>query len=399
MYTVCPKCALTLVVTAADLRIAQGFVRCGRCSNVFNALARLSEERQTKTAQPQPQPAPPREPESSQPPPQPQDDEDAIPESALEFDPQAADVSKVFVEPPPNPEWDAATGKFRALARETAEPDDTQPEAVSASLEDTGTHLEIELDASFLEAAHSSAVDEPAAADERTAEPLHGSERRATAPREAEYASTQAAAAARESETAPETEAGSADEAQSGDAAETGYQRVSRLSYLWGAGTGALVLLLAAQLVHHYRSELATNAQLYGPLTAVYSALGIPLVPRWNLGAYDVRQLGASADSADTGRITVRASVKNVARQAQPLPLLRVTLQDRFGNRIAARDVPPQSYLPRAVPPSSFLSAGQRIDAEMAFVDPGSSAVGFEIDACLPSPEGAIACANEPSAR
>ncbi len=43
MFTVCPKCALTLVVTAADLRIAQGYVRCGRCSSVFNALARLSE--------------------------------------------------------------------------------------------------------------------------------------------------------------------------------------------------------------------------------------------------------------------------------------------------------------------------------------------------------------------
>ena len=47
MFTVCPKCALTLVVTAADLRVAQGYVRCGRCSSVFNALARLTEERQS----------------------------------------------------------------------------------------------------------------------------------------------------------------------------------------------------------------------------------------------------------------------------------------------------------------------------------------------------------------
>src|SRR5579863_10354358 len=46
MFTVCPKCALTLVVTAADLRIAQGYVRCGRCSSVFNALARLTDDRQ-----------------------------------------------------------------------------------------------------------------------------------------------------------------------------------------------------------------------------------------------------------------------------------------------------------------------------------------------------------------
>ena len=44
MFTVCPKCALTLAVTAADLRVAQGYVRCGRCSRVFNALARLTDE-------------------------------------------------------------------------------------------------------------------------------------------------------------------------------------------------------------------------------------------------------------------------------------------------------------------------------------------------------------------
>ena len=52
MFTVCPKCALTLTVTAADLRIAQGFVRCGQCTNVFNALLALSDERQPQTAPP-----------------------------------------------------------------------------------------------------------------------------------------------------------------------------------------------------------------------------------------------------------------------------------------------------------------------------------------------------------
>jgi hypothetical protein len=168
---------------------------------------------------------------------------------------------------------------------------------------------------------------------------------------------------------------------------------------LWGAGTAALIVLLAAQIIHHYRHDLAANERLYGPLTALYSALGVSLVPRWNLEAYDVRQLGASADSTHAGQITVRASIKNTARQPQPLPLLRVILQDRFGNRIAARDVPPKSYLPSAIPPSSFLSAGQRIDAEMAFVDPGSNAVGFEIDACLPVPGGSVSCANDAGTR
>jgi hypothetical protein len=156
-----------------------------------------------------------------------------------------------------------------------------------------------------------------------------------------------------------------------------------------------LVLLLSGQIVHHYRNDLAATAAFNGPMTTLYSALGMKLVPRWNVGAYEVRQLGASTAADAPGQIMVRASVKNGAQQAQPLPLLRVTLQDRFGNRIAARDVPPQSYLPRAIPTSSLLSSGQRIDAEMAFVDPGSNAVGFEIDACLPAPGGGMSCAND----
>src|ERR1700737_3209194 len=100
MFTVCPKCALTLVVTAADLRVAQGYVRCGRCSNVFNALARLSEDRQSAAAAhapssepraPQPQAlaeelTPPEQAEGS-----PDTDDDAIPETALEFNPDATD--------------------------------------------------------------------------------------------------------------------------------------------------------------------------------------------------------------------------------------------------------------------------------------------------------------------
>lgn len=171
------------------------------------------------------------------------------------------------------------------------------------------------------------------------------------------------------------------------------------LGHWWSVGTAVLVILLAGQIVNHYRHDLATHERLYKPLTRLYAALGVPLVPRWNLGAYDVRQLGASADNANAGEITVRASVKNTAKQPQPLPLLRVTLQDRFGNRIAARDVPPKSYLPSAIPASTFLSAGQRVDAEMAFIDPGSNAVGFEIDACLPEPGGSIACANDTSTR
>ena len=140
--------------------------------------------------------------------------------------------------------------------------------------------------------------------------------------------------------------------------------------------------------------QIPADARLNRPLTALYAAIGTPLVPRWDLHAYDVRQLGASVAPGAAGVITVRASVRNAAQQAQPLPLLRVTLQDRFGNRLASSDVPPRLYVAPAVH-GAELASGQRIDAEMGFVDPGANAVGFEIDACLPARGGGVTCAND----
>src|SRR5437870_4892057 len=151
MLTICPKCALTLLVTAEDLRVAQGYVRCGRCSSVFNALARLTEERQEPEGPPERAPtqpsleespasaptsaasAPARARENDAPPPPPPpavSDEDAIPDDALEFDPATTDASSVFVEPPPSPEWSAATGTFKAMMaanQEAVQPQEPRP--------------------------------------------------------------------------------------------------------------------------------------------------------------------------------------------------------------------------------------------------------------------------------
>jgi predicted Zn finger-like uncharacterized protein len=164
---------------------------------------------------------------------------------------------------------------------------------------------------------------------------------------------------------------------------------------LWVAGAAVLSLALVAQAIHHNRHDLATNAVLNRPLTNFYKAIGVTLVPNWDLTAYDVRQLGASTNERGPGTLTVRASLKNNASQALPLPLLRITMQDRYGNRIATRDVLPVGYVPGTVPADAQLGTGQRLDAEMTFKDPGQDAVGFEIDACLPSANGRIACAND----
>jgi predicted Zn finger-like uncharacterized protein len=425
MFTVCPKCALTLVVTAADLRVAQGYVRCGRCSSVFNALAQLSEERQApgsganpaaaarspppdpepRASQPEP-PGPPaaRQPParaSREPPPAP-GDEDSISEDALEFDASRTDVNAVFVEPAPDPQWTAATGSFKALrtsrqeAPAAADAPGPAPRAPSGRPADppADAPVDVEIDSALLAGIlHGTAAAGPAATARRAPAPQASTATAAPTPRRTAH--TPAAADAAE-------EADAAAEAMlpaPHPLARVLARLTARESAPWAIGTAALLVVLAAQVVNHSRDALATHARLNRPLTALYAAFGVSLAPHWDLHAYDVRQLGASVDPGSGGEIRVRASIRNGGLQPQPLPLLRVTLEDRFGNRIASRDVSPRDYLPGAVPAASFLSVDQRLDAEMAFVDPGSSAVGFEIDACLASAGGAVACANDPGSR
>ena len=388
MFTVCPKCALTLVVTAADLRVAQGYVRCGRCSSVFNALAQLSDERAAARAAERA----PVESEPEEPAPEAPADEESASVDALEFNPETTDASSVFVAVKPDPEWTAATGSFKSLVAANQEPVAPGPGPVA---EGAGADFDVELDAALLSAIVQS---EPGSA--KPAKPAAAAQREeARRPMGPEVA---AAATPARSASASEREPPAPPEDTDGDAFATLVRppepRGTPGSLLWTLGAVLLVLALVAQIINHRRDALATDPRFNRPLTALYAALGIPLAPRWDLHAYDVRQLGATVDQGSHGAITVRASIRNAGPRPQPLPLLRVTLQDRFGNRLASRDVQPRDYLPRSIPPTALLASDQRIDAELAFVDPGASAVGFELDACLPLAGGAIACANDASA-
>jgi predicted Zn finger-like uncharacterized protein len=384
MFTVCPKCALTLTVTAADLRTAQGFVRCGQCTNVFNALLALSDERQQTTSvqaavvvEPPAQeeesveedsvyaeeiheeenheeglhedlaPAELEHEESVS------DEDNSVEQTSLEFNPAAADVAEIFVEPE-TISSDEVTGTYEAIVLRTPAPPVIEEHVA------------------------------PKSADEELNDQLESLAARIEAARQNQLAQTNTGLQPRlvpfelEGRAAP---------------------REPR-PLLWRAALAALALLFIAQALNHYRDELAVKPRLHRPLTALYALFGVSLAPRWNLAAYEVHQLGASAATQNAGQLTVRASVRNDAEQPQPLPLLRVTLLDRFGNRLASRDVPPRAYLGGAPAASvALLPPGERVDAQMAFVDPGKNAVGFEIDACLPGASARVHCANDAAAR
>jgi predicted Zn finger-like uncharacterized protein len=164
----------------------------------------------------------------------------------------------------------------------------------------------------------------------------------------------------------------------------------------WFVAAGLLLFVLAAQAVHFWRDDLSHNPAVGPWLMGAYAALGIPLAPPADLAAFELRQLGAASDGLQAGRIKLRASVVNRAAFAQPLPVLRLSLQDRFGSTIGTRDLEPAEYLPGgAGPPSGLLAPSQRADAEVVFVDPGRDAVGFELDVCLHEASGVRCSASE----
>ena len=169
----------------------------------------------------------------------------------------------------------------------------------------------------------------------------------------------------------------------------------SSVRWAWGVGALVLALLLTVQLAHHNRLQLARGATVGPALRAVYSSLGTPLPPNWNLAAFELRQWGANESApSSAGTMTVRASVKNAAAFAQPMPLLRLELEDRFGGTVARRDFQPAEYLKSPAQATRLLPAGATTEAELAIVGTTSEAVGYRLDVCLRDENGVTRCAE-----
>ncbi len=165
--------------------------------------------------------------------------------------------------------------------------------------------------------------------------------------------------------------------------------------WAWGVGALVLALLLTAQLTHHYRLQLARDATLGPALREAYSRLGMPLPPNWNLAAFELRQWGANGSApSSAGAMTVRASLKNGAAFAQPMPLLRLELEDRFGGTVARRDFQPAEYLNDPAQATRLLPAGASTEAELALVGTTSEAVGYRLDVCMRDANRVVRCAG-----
>jgi predicted Zn finger-like uncharacterized protein len=466
LFTVCPKCTLTLVVTTVDLRAGQGYVRCGRCANVFNALIALREgepggnagdsarRRILETAppasggkiepalgsgvamEPEPEPEPDPEPE-----PEHQPEPDLVPEpepepepelvepqvaehdeeaESLEFDAAATDVSEIFISPD-----EADHGTTSGTYEEVVLGEDPQPETETESdpehepepseIEYAGTDTVAADEWSLLDdtpADDESVIEESPLATQaeelrqpNTPDPPWVEEMFAEAEAEAERARTAEHEVLEtvEENIDEEPPAVAAARASTGVAAPSdtvlgpllASPVKTRPSWRYIGGVVALVIALVLQVLHYNRQSLALNPTFGPAASKVYGWFGATLMPHWDLTAYSVKQLGADAEGAGGSQLRVRLSVQNESSRVQPLPLLRLTLQDRFGKAVATRDLEPSEYLPKRVTTQRMLEPDQRIDVELHVVDSNKAAIGFEIDACLRGEGGVIGCSND----
>ena len=450
MFTVCPKCTLTLVVTTVDLRAGQGYVRCGRCANVFNALIALregdpsasSDSTRRKILETQP-PQPPAEPAmgagvavepEAAPEPEPEPEPEPVPEpeleltpepepapvlteeQSLEFDDTSTDVSEIFISPP-EAEHDSGSGNYEAVVlAEEAQPEEPVIDDVSHTdtvasddwslLDDDGPSADAEsvIEESPLvqeepEATQEAPVGDPAWVqemfEEAEAKALHSrtAEHRTLAPMPDPNDDGEEPAVVRAARDVKGVSASSGDTVLEPLLREESVS--GRPAWQFATGIGLLALILLLQIVHQKRQTLVLSPTFGPAISKVYGWLGTTPTPRWDLSAYSVKQLGAEAEGSEGTKLRVRLSVQNDSDRVQPLPLVRLTLKDRYDNAVATRDLTPEEYLPKRAAGQRLLEPDQRIDAELHVIDPGRAAVGFEIDACLRAENGSVGCANE----
>ena len=391
MYSQCPDCQTRFRVTAEMLRAAHGTVRCGRCGTAFDALERLSDT--IPPASPAIHPSPPLvgEPE---------------PAASAEYHFTAEDLESVFVDAR---DWQDTPAALDSDSRATLEPAGTgdEPPVIvdeNAGFEDITLEGErISIEALVDDSAPETGLDSTDELEILSHVPD------SAYPEEEELPPAVAAAAT--TSTTPVVEAAAAP-VEAAEPAPLWAQRLRRpveaeepepatAGAVWGTLAWSLVgfglaIVLAAQVIHHFRQDLVRHPQVGPPLRTAYERLGLDLLPNWDLAAFELRQWGNTADAAEPGRMVVRASLTNRATFAQPHPILRLELEDRFGATVATRDFEPVDYLKNPSQATRLLAPGATSEAELLLADPGTEAVGYRLDICLRESAALLRCARGP---
>ncbi|MBT8140965.1 MAG: 50S ribosomal protein L11 methyltransferase [Gammaproteobacteria bacterium] len=149
------------------------------------------------------------------------------------------------------------------------------------------------------------------------------------------------------------------------------------------------VLAFAAQYIHQHRAQLALHPSLGQAVQNAYANLPFELEPDWQLDAYEVNASSVSLNPRDPDELLATFSLTNTAGHAQIFPLIRLSMTNRWGERVAYRDLMPEDYLPENA--TSLMDARGRAEVSVRLKDPGDAALDYNVEVCLPK-QGVIRC-------
>lgn len=404
MLTQCPSCQTVFRITSTILRAAHGQVRCGRCNTQFDAINRLIDnedlvaessgtETETTITASKGLVTEERSPEK-------------LAHEEITLEGNRIEISGVYPVPrniaqePETTHTETIIEEFNTDDEDWPDPDneqddenDAEARSAEASFATALAELEVkpdemadeDLDALAQAAIEDDREEEPAVShhgvrDTDTAPPLHRS-RGVAREQFDDISHSMSNPAPSRLELDPDLFADSLS------------RRSPGAQWPWTVVTVLLAIALIGQVIHHERYVLVRHPSFGPQLTRLYSIVGQNLEPRWEMAAYDVKQWGIVSDPAQPGTLRVRASVTNKAAFAQPYPLLKLTLEDRFGGSVGTREFRPEEYLQSSARASRLLPAGEATNADISIVDPGEDAIGFHLDVCM-NLAGTVRCST-----
>jgi predicted Zn finger-like uncharacterized protein len=379
MLTRCPYCSTTFRVTPEQLKVRQGQVRCGQCRRVFDGLRGLAENEaapQTITpspaAQPKPdphadltwtivQPAPPGaavapeapaslgfatvaeiEPEPSTP----VELEPAIGFQSLDA-PAATPQPEPEIEVVPEPEPEIVPEpKPEPPADETPPPAPIEPEAPRLPGEDDEIeHIELDVDPL-------GPLTEPSPDDDTPQGPP-----------------------ARSSFEMPVREP---DPPTIFDLHEPAVARAGP-GWPWILGSLVALLLAAAQLAVHYRTDLiATYPGTRPTFVAACDLLGCQIALPRKIDLISIDASDLVPDDKRPGTLHLSATLRNRARYAQAWPHLEITLADAQEHPLLRRALAPADYLPADIDSAKGFPARSEQTVQLALTT-DVAAVGYRL--------------------
>lgn len=145
----------------------------------------------------------------------------------------------------------------------------------------------------------------------------------------------------------------------------------------------AIIVLLAVFLLqgtYALRDTLAGQPALrplMGDFCAAFDcALTLPREPKKVL----LTRSEVRSHPAQNGALLVKASIQNQARFRQAYPILRLQFSDLDGQPLLGRDFMPEEYLPDDVNIKAGMPINTDVNLSLELVDPGGQAVSFDFN-------------------